>query len=256
MKKRLLSLLGPQQKRTIKTALARLRSFPCRRNLVKLATIHNTDKLSHGYLPIYQRHFQRLRHKKITLLEIGVGGEENPWAGGESLRMWSSFFYRGHIFGVDIADKRPHAGRRITILQGDQSDPEFLGQLTDLTRGLDIIIDDGSHFCDHVITSFEALFPHLKTGGIYVIEDTQTSYWQACGGSMEPTAPTTMNFFKALADGLNHAEYPLADYAPSALDLTIVAIHFYHNLIVIEKGANTLASNVALHHRQAAAGAL
>lgn len=218
---------------------------------MKLAAIHQADKLSHGYMPIYQRYFHPLRHKKINLLEIGIGGYQNPWAGGASLRMWASYFYRGHVFGVDIEDKKPHATRHISILQGDQSDSGFLTGLAELMGDLDIVVDDGSHICHDVITSFSTLFPNLKTGGIYVIEDTQTSYWPACGGSMDARAVhTTMNYFKALTDGLNHAEYPLDDFEPGELDLTIASIHFYHNLIFIEKGNNTLESNVQLKHRQ------
>src|SRR5690606_41306911 len=46
----------------------------------------------------------------------------------------------------------------------------------------DLIIDDGSHINEHVIESFNFLFPRLKSGGIYVIEDVQTSYWVDYGG--------------------------------------------------------------------------
>lgn len=252
MKRRVAAMLDRRKRRMIRNVWTRIASLPGRRNLARLAAIHRTDKLSHGYMPIYQRHFHSLRHKKITLIEIGIGGYGDPWAGGNSLRLWASYFYRGHVIGIDIEDKRPHASRRITVLQGDQSDPEFLARLIAVAPEPDIVIDDGSHFCKDVIASFNALFPHMKPGGIYVIEDTQTSYWPACGGSMDRRADhTTMNYFKALADGLNHAEYPLDDYEADELERTIVSIHFYHNLIFIEKGDNTLKSNVALKDRQA-----
>lgn len=45
----------------------------------------------------------------------------------------------------------------------------------------DIIIDDGSHMVRHVIASFEALFPYLRRGGLYIIEDLHTSYWKRYG---------------------------------------------------------------------------
>lgn len=250
---RLSTLLGPGLRRRLRNLWTGILSRPQRRNLSRLAALHRTDKLSHGYIPIYQRHFQHLRTEKITLLEIGIGGYGNPWAGGGSLRMWAAYFYRGHIFGVDIEDKSPHQARRITVLNGDQSDVSFLNTLVQTTGALDVVVDDGSHFCTDVITSFNFLFAHLKNGGIYVIEDTQTSYWEACGGSMDPAADkTTMNYFKSLADGLNHAEYPQA-HSPSDLDRSILSIHFYHNLIVVEKGDNTRPSNVPLVHRQSSA---
>ncbi|WP_375175176.1 class I SAM-dependent methyltransferase [Pseudooceanicola sp.] len=234
--------------------LAALRALPHRRNLSRLAAIYRTDKLGHGYMPLYQRHFRPFRDQPVTLLEIGIGGYADPLSGGASLRLWAAYFRKGRIFGLDIEDKRPQATRRITIHKGNQSDPATLKALIKATGPLDIVIDDASHVCRDVIASFEVLFPVLKPGGIYVVEDTQTSYWTQCGGSMDSAdSRTTMNYFKALADGLNHAEYPVADRDPSYLDQTVVAIHFYHNIIVVEKGENTRPSNVSLEHRLAAA---
>ena len=54
--------------------------------------------------------------------------------------------------------------------------------LKSINSELDIIIDDGSHINEHVIRTFQYLFPKLKPGGIYVVEDTQTSYRQDYGG--------------------------------------------------------------------------
>ena len=86
----------------------------------------------------------------------------------------------------------------------------------------------------------------MKEGGYYVIEDTQTSYWPEYDGDSEDLhhAPTAMNHFKALVDGLNHAEYRVPGYTPSYCDRYIVAMHFYHNLIFIRKGRNDEGSNL------------
>jgi demethylmacrocin O-methyltransferase len=106
--------------------------------------------------------------------------------------------------------------------------------------GLDIVIDDGSHINEHVIASFRTLFPLLAEGGIYAIEDTQTSYWPECGGdSYNLNNPnTTMNFLKTLTDGLNYEELQRKDYTPSYFDQNIVSLHFYHNLVILYKGRN------------------
>ncbi len=40
----------------------------------------------------------------------------------------------------------------------------------------DIGIDDGSHIWCHQILAFERLWPAIKRGGLYVIEDVLTSY--------------------------------------------------------------------------------
>ena len=35
-----------------------------------------TDKVSHGYLPYYDRHLGRRRYRRLVVIEIGVGGDE------------------------------------------------------------------------------------------------------------------------------------------------------------------------------------
>ncbi len=56
----------------------------------------------------------------------------------------------------------------------DQSDRARLaGIVASETRGgsLDVVIDDCSHQFEETRSSFESLFPHLRPGGMYVIED-------------------------------------------------------------------------------------
>ena len=115
---------------------------------------------------------------------------------------------------------------------------------------LDIIIDDGSHLNEHIIETFKILFPKLKDGGIYVVEDIQTSYWNDYGGDSKDlnNPKTAMNFFKRLTDSLNHQEIPDENYVESYYDKNIVSIHFYHNLVFIHKGANDEKSNMVTNH--------
>lgn len=226
-------------------------SFFVRKNLSQLARINGTDKEGiHHYTQHYQRHFEALRRKPLNILEIGIGGYTNPKSGGHSLRMWKSYFPKSHIFGIDIYDKTPHDENRIKTFQGSQVDTDFLQRVVDEIGRIDIIIDDGSHINDHVITSFEFLFPLLADNGIYVVEDTQTSYWTNVqnmdyGGSSDLTAPhTSINFMKSLIDGLNHEEFTLDHYVPTYFDKHITAMHFYHNLVFINKGFNNEGSNI------------
>jgi predicted O-methyltransferase YrrM len=56
----------------------------------------------------------------------------------------------------------------------DQADKERLGQVLAEELGdepLDVVIDDASHLYEPSVASFEALFPRLRPGGAYVIED-------------------------------------------------------------------------------------
>jgi hypothetical protein len=215
-------------------------------DLRELATKHGTDKWGrHWYAQHYQTHFAPRRHEALDLLEIGVGGYEDPAKGGESLRMWKEFFPNGRIYGLDIHDKTAFEEDRIRIFRGSQVDPETLAHVLEASGGFDIIIDDGSHRTEHVIASFELLFPKLRDGGIYAVEDMQTSYWPRYGGSTDDDAPhTSMAFFKRLADGLNHAERIRPGYIPTFFDLNIASIHFYHNMVFVCRGRNDAESNV------------
>ena len=60
-----------------------------------------TDKEgAHSYADAYEWHFRHLRHRAITLLEIGVGGYRDSTSGGESLRMWSTTVAGFAFFGL------------------------------------------------------------------------------------------------------------------------------------------------------------
>jgi hypothetical protein len=52
-----------------------------------------------------------------------------------------------------------------------------------------------------------------------------------------------MSMLKALTDGLNYEEFVDEDYEPTYADRNVVAVHFYHNLVIIEKGTNAEGTN-------------
>lgn len=226
-------------------------SLQARGSLARLAILCQTDKeVSHSYSQHYQRHFEPLRRKKMNVLEIGVGGYDEPEGGGASLRMWKSYFPKSSIYGLDIYDKSFHDTKRIKTLKGSQVDETFMKNVADSIGQLDIIIDDGSHFNEHVITTFKMMFPLLAPNGIYVIEDLQTSYWTDVNGTKWDGAKdldaknTSMSFLKRLVDGLNYDEFTIDDFEPTYFDRNITGIHFYHNLAFIYKGKNEEGSNM------------
>ncbi|MFA5158919.1 MAG: class I SAM-dependent methyltransferase [Candidatus Omnitrophota bacterium] len=233
--------LSPESKRRLKSLYERCVSIFYRNNLVKLAEIYRTDKWNaHWYAQHYQRHFHVLRKKKLKILEIGVGGDDDPKKGGASLRMWKKYFPNSMIYSIDIYDKSSLQEERIKIFRGSQANESFLREVFNEIGSLDIIIDDGSHINEHVISSFKVLFPLLKDGGIYVGEDLQTAYWPRYGGdsvNLNNTA-TSMGFFKSHVDGLNYIEFEKQGYSPTYFDTHITSVHFYHNMAFICKGLN------------------
>ena len=245
IKKVITSALPDSKKRSLKKKVRKFiddfKTIGNGADLNLLAKVYRTDKNgAHFYTPNYKTHLQKYRSKRINLLEIGVGGYHYPDAGGNSLRMWKRYFPFGKIFSLDIHDKSALQERRIKIFKGSQVDKDFLETVTDAMGTIDIIIDDGSHINEHVIETFKLLFPKLKDGGIYIVEDTQTSYWKEYGGESDDLNKpgTMMNFFKSLTDSLNYGDFEIDDYEPSYYDKKIISMHFYHNMVFIYKGDN------------------
>jgi hypothetical protein len=134
-----------------------------------IGALEGSDKsssfsLGWDYLRHYQAIFAEFRNEKFNLLEIGVGR-------GPSLRMWKWFFPNADITGIDIKEGcARHAGERITVEIGSQTDPDLLDRICERAPPT-IIVDDGSHQHEHIIFSFRHLLPRLMPGGMYVIED-------------------------------------------------------------------------------------
>jgi demethylmacrocin O-methyltransferase len=213
-------------------------AIPAQGNLTALAKIYKTDKWGyHFYTPVYAFWFKALRHKPIRLLEIGIGGYAKPRHGGDSLRMWKRYFYKGTITGIDLYDKSALREDRLRIYQGDQCDSFFLTGLSEKEGPFDIIIDDGSHIQSHIIASFETLFPLMSSGGIYVIEDTQTSYWPKFEGSTTKMdqVHSAMNYFIRRVHAINRPEWIKEENPPEIPDQGIASISFFHNLIFVVK---------------------
>lgn len=221
--------------------------------LEEIGKRHGSDKWSgHFYAEPYSSHLGSLRHEAVNLLEIGVGGYNDPHTGGHSLRAWKEYLPNAQIIGLDYYDKTPLQEERIHIYQGSQADPVALAKIiSDYPAGFDIVIDDGSHRNEHVISSMYMLWQYVNDGGWYIIEDLQTSYWPNHGGKLhDVNSPlTSMGFLKSLIDGLNWQEIHQPTYAPSALEQQITSIHFYHNLAFLKKGSNLEGSTEVSSNR-------
>ena len=139
------------------------------------ASKYDTDKAAHAhYLRNYEEYFRPLRGRDVRLLELGV-------LKGGSLLLWRDYFERGVIAGLDLnpAQVEDPTGR-IRLYRGGQQDTELLDRVARecAPEGFDVIIDDCSHVGELARVSFWHLFEHhLKPGGLYVIEDWGTGYW-------------------------------------------------------------------------------
>lgn len=167
-------------------------------NLNEIAKYFGTDKSDdiHNYCVKYEKYLPFNRYDKINILEIGI-------LNGKSLKTWKEYFYNSTILGVDInPDCKQYEEKRISVEIGSQVDGNFLSRIWQQYGPFDMILDDGSHMNEHVIYSFEHLWNHVKSGGVYIIEDIGTSYWSEYGGGIN-FPKSSMNYFKKLTDDVN-----------------------------------------------------
>jgi hypothetical protein len=194
----------------------------------------------HNYTDVYEAYLGHLRDQPVNLLEIGLGVDGANWrayiatgrneGGGGSMKMWRDYFHRGTIFGIDINPASFLDGDRVRTFVVDQGDPEslkrFQQEIGDVA--FDVIIDDGSHRPDHQQVSLGMMFPALKPGGVYFIEDLMSN------GAGDPDRGrysaadvlNTRNLLKALRDqGSLPAPHKIPN--PDALVSTAASIAFH-----------------------------
>ena len=194
----------------------------------RLARFYRADKssLAWNFSPHYERHLGPRRFARILLLEIGVGGMDNRYAGGNSLHVWRDYLPRATIVGLDLfAKELPFLGRRVHIVQGDQSSPDDLARVIDRFGPPDVVIDDGSHRGSDVIASFTYLFDRMPAGGLYVIEDLSFSFRSKYGGSENPGPDTALGLVDGLVRSMQSSTYSDA----------VRAVHVYESIAFIEK---------------------
>jgi len=168
--------------------------------LDELGKLYGTGKSSevHNFCEKYDKYLPFKRYDKIKILEIGV-------LNGQSLKMWKDWYINCKIVGIDIDENcktHENDGNSIFVEIGSQTDKSFLLNVTRKYGDFDLIIDDGSHINSNVIFSFEILFDQLKSGGVYVVEDSFTSYLEDFGGGYLKEN-SIMEYFKKLSDDIN-----------------------------------------------------
>jgi len=147
--------------------------------LKNLAKRYKTDKVRHGFIPIYSSYLKSFRQKAKFVIEIGIKY-------GASLKMWHDYFPKATIVGIDNMVKhdpsiwaKSEFESRVIVWKADQSNPKDLSRFIYQSQGMmgkvDLIVDDGSHKMYDQQLTLAKLFVMLRPGGIYVIEDLDTS---------------------------------------------------------------------------------
>lgn len=186
------------------------------------------DKWDH-YFEIYDRYFSNYRDKPVRMLEIGVSE-------GGSLQVWRKYFgEQAEIFGVDIIPAcKQFEDEKTKIFIGSQEDKVFLAELKSKLPLLDILIDDGGHTMKQQIISFDFLFSQVKDGGIYLVEDTHTSYWREWKGGYKRRG-SFIEYAKNLVDQIYAWHIRNNKVTVNFITENVHAISFYDSVVVIEK---------------------
>lgn len=193
---------------------------------------NNKDRVIHKwvhYFEIYHTYFQRFRDKECVILEIGVSM-------GGSLQMWKHYFGDNvKIYAIDIDPNcKQFEDESTTIFIGSQSNRKFLREVKEKIPKVDILIDDGGHRMDEQIITFEELYGHIKEDGIYLCEDTHTSYWEEYGGGYKKKG-SFIEYTKSLIDHLNAWHSRTDQLTPGNISKSAHSFHFYDSVFVIEK---------------------
>jgi len=211
-----------------------------------------------SYFSIYDTYFYAFKNKKINLLEIGVQN-------GGSLEVWNQYFkFAKNIIGCDRdlrCKELKFKFKRIKVVAGDVNKQDIRKKILSIAKdGFEIIVDDGSHKSDDVISTFLFFYPQLKPGGIYLIEDLHTSYWKNFGGGLLENR-TSIQFLKLIVDVINFESWGMVFKRIKSIKLgyprmqknipvknfnDIESIHFYNSICVIKKGyaANKIGKRV------------
>ncbi|PSC75746.1 hard-surface induced 5 [Micractinium conductrix] len=149
-----------------------------------------TGEFSHHYQTTFDRYLGYVPvDYPLRILEIGLGCDmPKDWGGvGNSLRLWQRLFPKAQISFIEgdgaCAEKfrsviEATGGRLYVGLQADAAAiAQVVEHATSTQAPFDLIVDDGGHVATDQLLSLQGLWPALRPGGLYVIEDLLTSYW-------------------------------------------------------------------------------
>ena len=183
------------------------------------------------YFDIYDRYLSRYIGKNANILEIGIDK-------GGSLELWHKFLENSTIYGIDSNPeiKNINFDFNVDLELGDQADITFWQNYLNIRPEFDIIIDDGGHHMGQQITTLISIFPRLREGGVYIIEDVHTSYVKSYGGGFK-SPESLVEVCKGLIEMINY-EFITELNPPEQLAqifYNLCNISFYNSVIVLEK---------------------
>lgn len=204
-------------------------------DLIQFAGEEFTDKgvPGHNYVRAYDFFLRSSRNKEIRFCEIGLlrGGMRKPLLTdtnsiAPSLRMWRKYLPNASIVGFDIRRFAEPNDPKCTIIQGDQSSREDLQKIIDKYDEYDFIIDDALHASPHQQITLSFLFPHIKSGGVFFIEDLR----HQPEGFEQDDVPKTRDLLRTLAETGKWNSPLSTQEEKKILETQCKEIHFFESL--------------------------
>jgi hypothetical protein len=147
------------------------------------STFPTTDKVTHGYGLMYDLFLLKTkeRQSRFKLLEIGVGCfQQNA---GASVVLWKELYPRAELWFAEFADcvYENHMKKKLkgcNLLTGNQANATDVHRWIVESGGqFGVVVDDGGHSNNMIMTSFMQLWPEVLPGGLYFIEDLHVGRW-------------------------------------------------------------------------------
>jgi hypothetical protein len=196
----------------------------------------------HDYLRKYEFFLSRFVNKPgYRMMELGAGPD---WNIGASVHLWEEYFWRSD-FRLHVVDLKSTveklANERVSVTIGDLGDRNLLNLLA--SSAYDVILDDASHLWIHQLLAFEILFPSVVPGGLYIIEDIETSFGTRRGAwsqGAEIDSYTVLSHLMALVAGKGQCHPLLPITAPKehpvlAFWSNIESITLFNDAMLIAK---------------------
>jgi len=187
------------------------------KDLLSIMRRTGTDKVTqHHYSPMYQKWAGHLSHNNsepFTFLEVG-------FAMGYSARAWAMFFPSADVHEMEVSCDEdwnrgstspgsrghptgPHRDLGYCRLHcGDATKEDFLEEsLAGVKHAPYVVVDDGGHGAEEMRLFFKHMWPKLRPGGMFFVEDLAESYGVP-GGFMETTAKPLMKDLMGLGSSI------------------------------------------------------
>lgn len=175
-----------------------------------------------SYFQVYEELLSKYRNRKFTFVEVGIFD-------GGSLFMWRSFFGpEARIIGIDLnpeAKKWEKDGFEIYI--GSQSNTDFWDEFFASVGDIDVLLDDGGHTNEQQIITTYKCVPHIRNGGMLIVEDTHSSYMKEYGN---PSKYSFINYSKKLIDSIN-SRFHCVNVSENPLKNAIYSMNIFDSII-------------------------